>query len=54
MTVKGRSGFVGPAFKVNEMVVWGFTGGLVSALIEIAGLAQEWDKSIRHEINLEY
>jgi 8-oxo-dGTP pyrophosphatase MutT (NUDIX family) len=54
VTVKGRSGFIGPAFKVNEMVVWGFTGGVVSALIEIAGLAQEWDKSIRHEINLEY
>ena len=53
VSVKARSGYVGPAFKVNEMVVWGFTGGLVSALLDIAGLTQEWDKSIQHEINLE-
>lgn len=53
ISVKARSGYIGPAFKVNEMVVWGFTGGLVSALIDIAGLTQEWDKSIQHEINLE-
>mgnify|MGYP003344672030 CR=1 FL=1 len=53
VTVKARSGFLGPAFKVNEMVVWGFTGGLVSALLDIAGLAQEWDSNIHQEINLE-
>lgn len=53
VTVKTRSGFLGPAFKVNEIVIWGFTGGLVSALLEIAGIAKEWDKSIHHEIDFD-
>lgn len=51
VTVKTRSGFLGPAFKVNEIVVWGFTGGLVSTLLDVAGIAQEWDKSIHHELD---
>jgi len=52
VTVKTRTGFLGPAFKVNELVVWGFTGGLVSALLDIAGLAQEWNHGLLHEIDL--
>lgn len=51
VTVKTRSGFFGPAFKVNDLVVWGFTGGLVSALLDIAGVSQDWDKSIQHELD---
>jgi 8-oxo-dGTP pyrophosphatase MutT (NUDIX family) len=51
VTVKTRSGFLGPAFKVNELVIWGFTGGLVSALLDLAGVAQEWDQSVLHEID---
>ncbi len=52
VTVKTRTGFLGPAFKVNELVVWGFTGGLVSALLDIAELAQEWNHDLLHEIDL--
>lgn len=45
VTVKTKTGFLGPAFKVNEIIVWGFTGGIVSALLDFAGLSKEWDKS---------
>ncbi|MFW3170111.1 NUDIX hydrolase [Geodermatophilus sp. CPCC 206100] len=37
------SGYVGPAFGVAGMVVWGFTGALLDAILEAAGLARPWD-----------
>ena len=37
------SGYVGPAFGVAGMVVWGFTGGLLDAILEAAGLTRPWD-----------
>ncbi|HEV7471124.1 MAG: coenzyme pyrophosphatase [Pseudonocardia sp.] len=33
----------GPAFDVAGLLVWGFTGGLLSALVEHAGWARPWD-----------
>lgn len=33
----------GPAFLLNEMLVWGFTGQVISALLDVAGWAQPWD-----------
>ena len=41
--VSHPSGYVGPAFGVAGMVVWGFTGGLLDAILEAAGLARPWD-----------
>ncbi len=35
--------WAGPAFLLNEMLVWGFTGHLISAMLEVAGWAQPWD-----------
>jgi 8-oxo-dGTP pyrophosphatase MutT (NUDIX family) len=43
--VSHPSGYVGPAFGVAGMVVWGFTGGLLDAILEAAGLARPWDTS---------
>jgi 8-oxo-dGTP pyrophosphatase MutT (NUDIX family) len=37
------AGFVGPAFCVADMEVWGFTAGLLDAILEAAGLARPWD-----------
>jgi 8-oxo-dGTP pyrophosphatase MutT (NUDIX family) len=37
------SGYVGPAFGVAGMVVWGFTAGLLDAILDAAGLARPWD-----------
>lgn len=39
-----RSGFVGPAFQVNDMFVWGFTGGILAQLFDIAGWTIPWDQ----------
>jgi 8-oxo-dGTP pyrophosphatase MutT (NUDIX family) len=43
--VRHHSGFVGPAFLVSELVVWGFTGGLVDRLLAEFGFAQPWDET---------
>jgi 8-oxo-dGTP pyrophosphatase MutT (NUDIX family) len=41
--VRHPSGYVGPAFGVADMVVWGFTAALLDAILEAAGLARPWD-----------
>ena len=43
--VRHPSGFVGPAFDVHGLVVWGFTGGLLDRLVYLAGWEQEWDRA---------
>ncbi len=35
----------GPAFLLNEMLVWGFTGQVISAMLDVAGWAKPWDDS---------
>jgi 8-oxo-dGTP pyrophosphatase MutT (NUDIX family) len=42
--VRGPSGYVGPAFGVADMLVWGFTAALLEAILEAAGLAEPWDE----------
>ncbi len=37
------SGFMGPAFEVRGMVVWGFTAGLVAGLLTLGGWDLPWD-----------
>ena len=37
-----RSGYVGPAFQVRGMLVWGFTAGVISKLLELAGWSRPW------------
>jgi 8-oxo-dGTP pyrophosphatase MutT (NUDIX family) len=39
------SGFVGPAFEVRGLLVWGFTGGLLDRLIHLGGWEKPWDRS---------
>lgn len=41
--VRNPSGYVGPAFAVSGLLVWGFTAGLLSGLLDLAGWAQPWD-----------
>ena len=42
--VSHPSGFIGPAFGVADMVVWGFTAALLDAILEVAGLARPWNQ----------
>ena len=48
--VRHPSGYVGPAFEVADMVVWGFTAGLVEVLLELGDWAVPWD--VRRDIAL--
>lgn len=32
-----------PAFRLNEMLVWGFTAQVISAMLDVAGWARPWD-----------
>ena len=43
--VRHPAGYVGPAFGVAGMVVWGFTAGLLDAVLQAAGLSLPWDAS---------
>jgi 8-oxo-dGTP pyrophosphatase MutT (NUDIX family) len=39
------SGWVGPAFEVADLLVWGFTAGLLDKLLALGGWEQPWDRS---------
>lgn len=41
----------GPAFLLNEMLVWGFTGQVISALLEVAGWARPWNTDDVRELD---
>lgn len=42
--VRHPSGYVGPAFGVRGMVVWGFTAGLLDRMLVLAGWERPWDR----------
>ena len=41
--VRHPLGYAGPAFGVDGMVVWGFTGGILAGLLAVSGWDEEWD-----------
>ena len=45
-SVSHPSGFVGPAFDVRGLLVWGFTAGLISRLFALCGWEIPWDPSL--------
>jgi 8-oxo-dGTP pyrophosphatase MutT (NUDIX family) len=42
LRVRHPSGFISPAFAVRGMLIWGFTAGVLSALLDLAGWARPW------------
>lgn len=40
----------GPAFLLNEMLVWGFTGQVISAMLDVAGWAVPWENDKLYEL----
>ena len=43
LRVRHPSGYSGPAFEVRGLLVWGFTAGLLSGILTLAGWEQPWD-----------
>jgi 8-oxo-dGTP pyrophosphatase MutT (NUDIX family) len=43
--VRHPSGYLGPAFDVRGLLVWGFTAGILNTLLELGGWALPWDPS---------
>ena len=41
-TARHPSGYLGPAFTVQGLFVWGFTAGLLSRVLALAGLERPW------------
>jgi 8-oxo-dGTP pyrophosphatase MutT (NUDIX family) len=53
MVYRGNLGrrWAGPAFLLNEMLVWGFTGQVISAVLDVAGWALPWDTTDVRELD---
>jgi len=45
LRVRHSSGWIGPAFTAGDMVVWGFTAGILTVLLDLADLARPWDRA---------
>ena len=41
--VRHPSGWIGDAFDVRGMLVWGFTAGIISTLLDLAGWSRPWN-----------
>lgn len=46
----GRGRYAGPAFRAGCYVVWGFTAALLAVLLEQAGWARAWDRTL-HDLD---
>jgi 8-oxo-dGTP pyrophosphatase MutT (NUDIX family) len=53
MVYRGNLGhrWAGPAFLLNEMLVWGFTGQVISAILDVAGWTRSWDTTDVRELD---
>ena len=51
VTVVHPSGYRGPGFTVHDMLVWGFTAGVLDAILDRSGWALPWD--VQREVTIE-
>jgi 8-oxo-dGTP pyrophosphatase MutT (NUDIX family) len=49
-TVTHPSGYVGPGFEFDGLFIWGFTAGLLSAVLDFGGLTLPWDRGVRRPL----
>jgi 8-oxo-dGTP pyrophosphatase MutT (NUDIX family) len=47
------NGWLGPAFEVGDMLIWGFTAGLTDRLLALGGWELPWDHSRTQELDAE-
>ena len=50
LQVRAGNGFVGPAFSIESMTIWGFTGALLSEVVDLAGWSVPWDTTRIHDL----
>jgi 8-oxo-dGTP pyrophosphatase MutT (NUDIX family) len=50
LQVTHPSGYVGAAFRVSGLLVWGFTAGLLDRLLRLAGWEEPWDRDRFEEL----
>lgn len=46
LRVRHPSGYIGPAFDMDGVLVWGFTAGLLDRILDMAGLTRPWDPDV--------
>jgi 8-oxo-dGTP pyrophosphatase MutT (NUDIX family) len=51
LMVRGPSGHPYPAFVVPGMLIWGFTGGLLAALLSMGGWARPWQPAAEYDLD---
>jgi 8-oxo-dGTP pyrophosphatase MutT (NUDIX family) len=51
LRVTHPSGWIGPAFEVRDLLVWGFTAGLLDRLLALGGWERPWDASRRRPLD---
>lgn len=47
---RGRS-WIGPAFDIDGLLLWGFTAALVDGILDLAGLTQPWDTEVIRDLS---
>ncbi|NUR73219.1 MAG: CoA pyrophosphatase [Hamadaea sp.] len=45
LRIRHSSGYIGPAFSVDGLLVWGFTAGILTVLLDLGGWSRPWDTS---------
>lgn len=43
LRVRHPSGYVGFGFDVRDLLIWGFTAGLINGMLDMGGWSQPWD-----------
>ena len=51
--VRHPSGWYGPAFAVGDLLVWGFTAGLLDRLLALGGFERPWDPTRERQLPVE-
>jgi 8-oxo-dGTP pyrophosphatase MutT (NUDIX family) len=49
--VRHPSGYIGPAFQVDGILVWGFTAHLLGSLFAVLGWERDWDRDRYFELS---
>ncbi|WP_066360786.1 NUDIX hydrolase [Herbidospora mongoliensis] len=45
LRLRHSSGYIGPAFRVRGLLVWGFTAGVLDGVLSTCGFEVPWDRS---------